>query len=59
MPTQRQKKPYCLGKLEHVTHLEYSLLKADADMLGPQTHTQVSTWHFWHICKGLTDNQRV
>lgn len=22
-------------------------------------HTEVSTWHFWHICKGPTDNQRM
>lgn len=36
---------------------DYSLLEADANMPGPQTHTKVSTWHFWHICKGPTDNQ--
>lgn len=26
-------------------------------MPGPQTHREMSTWHFWHICKGPTDNQ--
>lgn len=36
---------------------DYSPLEVDANMPGPQTHTKVSTWHFWHICKGPTDNQ--
>lgn len=56
IPTPRQKKhPIVLASWDMLLSLFST--EADANMPGPQTHTKVSTWHFWHICKGPTDNQ--